>query len=174
MDGVRQKKGLEADADLKVWTKKQIELEEEEARSRIETARDERLLGNDSMMDILAEQVKLMDIWIDDMEIGVRMMKEKAFVADKDEEMEDLDRMCLLLRVEEMEQDDGHFAWGEEYLAHMEIDEILMEKHGELYTEKRAGTDKDANVIGYEFGSSNGLCIGNNLAYESAYNYGGT
>ena len=71
------------------------------------------MLGNDSMMDILAEQVKLMDIWIDDMEIGVKMMKEKAYVADKDKEVEDLDRMCVRLGVEEMEQDDGHFAWGE-------------------------------------------------------------
>ena len=78
---------LEADADLKVWTKKKIELEEEEdARSRKETAREERFLrkamlevewsqrravvvenmeiADDSMVDILAEQVRLMDIWI--------------------------------------------------------------------------------------------------------------
>ena len=45
---------------------------------------------------------------------------------------------------------------GEEYLAHMEIGDILTERHGEVYAEKMAGTCKD----------------GNNLANESAYHYG--
>ena len=49
-------------------------------------------------------------------------LEEGAFIADEDEEMEDLDRLCVRIRVEEMEQEDVAFAWGEEYLAHMEID----------------------------------------------------
>ena len=97
---------LEADADLQLWTKKQIELkEEEDARSQKETAREERFLrkamlevewsqrravvvenmeiADDSMVDILAEQVRLMDIWINDMEISAKELREeKIFVAD--------------------------------------------------------------------------------------------
>ena len=93
-------------------------------------------LGDDSMVDILAEQVRLMDIWINDMEISVKLIEEKAFVADEDEE-----------------------TWtGCVY----------------VYAEKMAGTGKDENMLGDEFGFSNGLGIGNNLANESAYHYGGT
>ena len=44
-------------------------------------------------------------------------LEEGAFIADEDEEMEDLDRLCVRIGVE-----DVAFAWGEEYLDHMEID----------------------------------------------------
>ena len=69
---------------------------------------------DDSMVDTLAEKLRLMDIWIDDMEMGMKeLVEEREFEVDVDEEMADLYNICVRLGVEDMLHD-GAFGWGEE------------------------------------------------------------
>ena len=193
---------LEADEDLKNWTKRRLELKaEDDARTKTETIREERMLrkamlefewnlrrkmvvedmevGDDSMMMIetLTEQLRLLDVWMEDMDTCASVAEdENACLEDEDEHMKDMDILCVRLGVEEMEQEDGHFAWGEEVLAHMEIDNILMEKATEPSTADEKAKDKDCDIRIPDNGLGVGLDdgLGNVLANETAYYQEGT
>jgi hypothetical protein len=123
---------------------------------------------DDSMMMIetLTEQLRLLDVWMEDMDTCASVAEdENACLEDEDEHMTDMDILCVRLGVEEMEQEDGHFAWGEEVLAHMEIDNILMEKATEPSTADEKAKDKDCDIripdnglgVGLDDGLGNGL-----------------
>ena len=85
---------LEGDEDLKNWIKKRLELEaEDDARVKLETIREERLLkkamlevewrlrrevvvedmevGDGMMIETLTEQLRLLDVWMDNMDTYV-------------------------------------------------------------------------------------------------------
>ena len=122
-------------------------------------------VGDDMMlMETLTEQIRLLDVWKDDM-VNIAYVREpnnkKAFLEDEDDEMEDMHVLCVRLGVEDMEQEDGPFSWGEEVLAHMEIDSILKEHKEAEICEPRAPDSKLG--VGLEIG------VGNGLAYMTAY-----
>ena len=128
---------LEADEDLKNWTRKRLELEaEDDARVQLDTIKEERLLkkamlevewmlrremivedmevGEGMMlMETLTEQIKLLDMWKDDMDTYVQEPNEETTcLEDEDEDMKEMNSLCAELGVEEMEQEVGPFAWG--------------------------------------------------------------
>ena len=114
-------------------------------------------------------------MWLDDMEIGYKVTEdESACLGDEDEEMKDISRLCVRLGVEDMELEDGSFTWGEEVLAHMEIDTILAEKHDELYAEDERKDSKDIQTDVTELGVGIGERVGIKLAIETAYYKEGT
>ena len=140
---------LEADDDLKEWTNRKLELAEaEDARGQAEVIREDRMLKKamlevefmlmraqvvDDMeveeyveTDTLTEQFRLLDVWLECMEVSSKeTVEDRACLKDEDEDMKDMSLLCARLGVEEMELEDVSFAWGEEVMAHMEIDTIL-------------------------------------------------
>ena len=62
-----------------------------------------------------------------------------------------------------MEQEDGSFTLGEELLARIEIDNILAEKHEELYAEEELNDSKDIQK-GVGIGERVGITLANETA----------
>ena len=73
-----------------------------------------------------------------------------------------------------MEQEDGSLTWEEEVLAHIEIDNILAEKHEELYAKDEKNDSKDVQTDVTELGVGFGERVGITLANEAAYYQEGT
>jgi hypothetical protein len=98
-------------------------------------------------MDTLTEQFRLLDVWLDSMEVGYTM-KDKASecLGDDDEDMKDISQLCVRLGVEEMELEDVSFTWGEEVMAHMEIDTILSERQDEHYADEEQNSMQDIQM----------------------------
>ena len=65
-----------------------------------------------------------------------------------------------------MEQEDGSFTLGEELLARIEIDNILAEKHEELYAEDEKYDNKDVHTDVTELGVGFGERVGITLAMK--------
>ena len=83
--------------------------------------------------------------------------------------MKDMHVLCVRLGVEDMELEDGSFTWGEEVLAHMEIDTILAERQDEHYAEEELNNMKDIQKNVTKLGVGIGERVGTNLANETAY-----
>ena len=59
------------------------------------------------MMETLAEQLRLLDVWMDNMDTYVRVADdESACLEDDDEHMKDMNTLCVRVWVEEMEQEE--------------------------------------------------------------------
>ena len=97
-----RKRIWEADDDLKKWTKRKLEAEEN-ARVQAEISREERTLKK-AMLEV-EWKLGRAQVWLDDMEISYKVTDDKSTcLEDEDEEMEDMNKLCVRLVVEEMEQ----------------------------------------------------------------------
>ena len=102
--------------------------------------------------------------------------EETAWLEDEDEDMKEMTSLCTELGVEEMEQDVGPFAWGEEVLAHIEIDNFLTltENDVEMKTECLEAKICVIKSTDNKLGVGHGGGVVNELANSIAYHQEGT